>query len=57
MKIDSVLRESVGLKEPGLSIIITKGNDVVFEKYYGYADIGNNEKLNSQHTLYLTKHQ
>ena len=50
-KIDSVLKDKTGLKEPGLSIIITHEDKIIFEKYYGYADINKNEKLNSQHVL------
>jgi CubicO group peptidase (beta-lactamase class C family) len=50
-QIDSVLINKIGLKEPGLSLSITLDNQVIFEKYYGYADITENEKLTSQHVL------
>jgi D-alanyl-D-alanine carboxypeptidase len=50
-QIDSVLTEKTGFKGPGLSIIITSGDQIVFKNYYGYADIGKNVKLSSKHVL------
>lgn len=48
---DSDLTGRISSKEPGLSIIITRGNRVVFEKYYGYANLGQDIKLNDKHVL------
>ena len=50
-RFDAELTGKISPKEPGLSIIITRGNQVVFEKYYGYANLEQNIKLNAEHVL------
>ncbi|MDQ7797897.1 MAG: serine hydrolase domain-containing protein [Candidatus Edwardsbacteria bacterium] len=37
--------------EPGASVIITHGNRIIFDKYYGLADLESGQKLNSGHVL------
>jgi len=44
--LDAQLSNKISGLQPGLSIAITVENEVVFEKYYGYADLSKQEKLN-----------
>ena len=50
-QLDKELSKEIGFKEPGLSVIITQNDKIVFEKYYGYADLQKNERLGSEHVL------
>ncbi|MEE4257228.1 MAG: serine hydrolase domain-containing protein [Bacteroidales bacterium] len=50
-KIDSVLTTLIPGVEPGLSIAITIGDQIVFERYYGFANIPEKEKLDASHVL------
>lgn len=48
---DKVLMEKLDGDEAGFSMLITHGNRIIYEKYHGYADIDNKEKLNKDHIL------
>jgi CubicO group peptidase (beta-lactamase class C family) len=50
-KFDKALNQKISGDGAGLSIIITHKNNVVFEKYMGYADFETMEKLNADHVL------
>lgn len=45
------LEQMITDKEPGLSVIVTYKNDIIFENYYGYANLLKNDKLNANHVL------
>lgn len=37
--------------EPGTAILITEGNDILYEKYFGMANVEKGEKLHSGHVM------
>lgn len=43
------LSKRVSKNEPGVSLIITYGDHIILDSYYGLADIEKKEKLNSNH--------
>jgi len=52
-KIDSIFFESFNSDGPGGAVLIMKGEEIVFEKGYGLADLKYNEKITPQ-TLFNT---
>ena len=51
LKLDELLKENVSEDGAGMSIIITHINQIIYEKYMGYANLDKEEKLNSDHVL------
>ncbi|MDA3904789.1 MAG: serine hydrolase [Bacteroidales bacterium] len=37
--------------EPGAEVIITHSNEIIFEEYYGLANVNTGEKLNAEHVM------
>ena len=50
-KIDSTITTMVPGIEPGLSIAITSGDQIVFERHFGFANIPEKELLEASHVL------
>ena len=50
-RIDSLMQSRYGEDEPGAAVLIMKGDDVLFERYYGIADMETGEPVSSQTTF------
>jgi len=51
LKFEEALLQKIDQDGAGLSVIITHKDQVIFENYYGYANIEKKEKLNANHVL------
>lgn len=51
LQFEKALSQKLADEEPGTSVVITQGHEIISEKYYGLANIDLGEKLNSEHVL------
>lgn len=50
-QLEKELSQMLPENEPGASVIITQGKEIIFEKYYGLANLESGQRLNSGHVL------
>lgn len=50
-RVDSLMKTRYGADEPGAAVVISKGDDILFEGYYGIADMATGQPVNAKTTF------
>lgn len=51
-EVDNYVNSHIGKSTPGAAVVVTKGNEIIFSKGYGYADIDRKTSVDPSSTVF-----